>query len=65
MILWELLTGERPFEEFPFTQWLAQLEDSIIAGTRPTIPADCLPGRNCFSVSECPMAFCSLQTIDL
>jgi hypothetical protein len=41
--LWELITCELPFDEFPFCQWPAQLEDSIMSGTRPTIPSFCVP----------------------
>lgn len=43
IILWELLTCSIPFDEYPFCKWPAQLEDSIISGTRPTIPSACIP----------------------
>eukprot|EP01114_Cavostelium_apophysatum_P015009 TRINITY_DN4008_c0_g1_i4.p1 TRINITY_DN4008_c0_g1~~TRINITY_DN4008_c0_g1_i4.p1 ORF type:complete len:1425 (+),score=391.51 TRINITY_DN4008_c0_g1_i4:717-4991(+) len=43
IILWELVARSRPFDEFPFANWGAQLEDSIVAGTRPTIPSNCHP----------------------
>mmetsp|Transcript_4454 Transcript_4454/g.6234 ORF Transcript_4454/g.6234 Transcript_4454/m.6234 type:complete len:1257 (-) Transcript_4454:61-3831(-) len=52
IILWELLTREHPFDEFPFAQWSAQLEDSIIAGTRPMIPSNCLAGYKKL-ITEC------------
>jgi hypothetical protein len=38
----ELVTKAHPFDEFPFAQWMAQLEDNIVAGTRPSLPYDCL-----------------------
>jgi serine/threonine protein kinase len=41
IILWELITKQHPFDEFPFAQWMAQLEDKVISGTRPSIPYDC------------------------
>lgn len=41
IILWELVSRQHPFDEFPFAQWPAQLEDAIIGGTRPTIPQNC------------------------
>ena len=37
IVLWELLTRSLPFKEFPFFQWHAQLEDSIVGGTITTI----------------------------
>lgn len=29
---WQLVTREHPFNEFPFSRWLFQLEDAIMAG---------------------------------
>eukprot|EP01117_Protostelium_nocturnum_P015986 TRINITY_DN6244_c0_g1_i1.p1 TRINITY_DN6244_c0_g1~~TRINITY_DN6244_c0_g1_i1.p1 ORF type:complete len:1910 (-),score=646.75 TRINITY_DN6244_c0_g1_i1:731-6460(-) len=43
ILLWELLARKLPFEEFPFASWYAQLEDSIVAGTRPSVPSWCIP----------------------
>ena len=45
IILWELLVRDKPFDEFDIakSEFTFQLEDAIISGLRPTIPADCLP----------------------
>ncbi|KYQ94307.1 RasGEF domain-containing protein [Tieghemostelium lacteum] len=43
IILWELYTRSHPFDEFSFGQWMSKLEDEIIRGLRPTIPATCPP----------------------
>ncbi|GAM27829.1 hypothetical protein SAMD00019534_110050 [Acytostelium subglobosum LB1] len=41
IILWEILTGMLPFDEYPVarSQFISQLEDAICEGMRPTIPA--------------------------
>ncbi|PRP88917.1 hypothetical protein PROFUN_00385 [Planoprotostelium fungivorum] len=44
IILWEMLSRKMPFDEFPFANWYSQLEDSIVAGTRPTVPGKTHPG---------------------
>ncbi|KAF2075746.1 hypothetical protein CYY_002928 [Polysphondylium violaceum] len=42
IILWEILTGLLPFDEFPVahSSFMYQLEDEIMNGLRPTIPPD-------------------------
>jgi len=42
IILWEILTGGLPFDEFPVahSSFMYQLEDEIMNGLRPTIPSD-------------------------
>jgi hypothetical protein len=40
IILWEIVARSHPFEEFPFSGWMAVLEDEILRGIRPTIPPD-------------------------
>eukprot|EP01132_Coremiostelium_polycephalum_P000699 gene699-862_t len=44
IILWEILTGLQPFDEFPVahSSFMYQLEDEIINGLRPTIPPNTL-----------------------
>eukprot|EP01114_Cavostelium_apophysatum_P022155 TRINITY_DN7922_c0_g2_i4.p1 TRINITY_DN7922_c0_g2~~TRINITY_DN7922_c0_g2_i4.p1 ORF type:complete len:1489 (-),score=439.35 TRINITY_DN7922_c0_g2_i4:127-4593(-) len=41
IILWELITREHPFENY---KWMSELEEAIIDGVRPIIPADVPPG---------------------
>ncbi|GAM23944.1 hypothetical protein SAMD00019534_071190 [Acytostelium subglobosum LB1] len=42
MVIWELITREVPFEEFfAELKWNNVIEDKIIGGLRPTIPATC------------------------
>eukprot|EP00026_Physarum_polycephalum_P000223 Phypoly_transcript_00223.p1 GENE.Phypoly_transcript_00223~~Phypoly_transcript_00223.p1 ORF type:complete len:1946 (-),score=272.21 Phypoly_transcript_00223:42-5636(-) len=43
LVMWELLTGAEPFDEYPVAHsgFMSMLEDEIIAGLRPTIPATC------------------------
>ncbi|EFA77570.1 RasGEF domain-containing protein [Heterostelium album PN500] len=43
IILWELYTRSHPFDEYSFGQWMSKLEDEIIRGLRPNIPASCPP----------------------
>ncbi|GAM20898.1 hypothetical protein SAMD00019534_040730 [Acytostelium subglobosum LB1] len=43
IMLWELYTRAHPYDEFAFGQWMSKLEDEIILGLRPTIPASCPP----------------------
>uniref|UniRef100_A0A6B2KXU7 Protein kinase domain-containing protein n=1 Tax=Arcella intermedia TaxID=1963864 RepID=A0A6B2KXU7_9EUKA len=40
LIMWELLTGSHPFEEFD-QKFNSGLEELIIKGARPTIPSSC------------------------
>eukprot|EP00026_Physarum_polycephalum_P000251 Phypoly_transcript_00251.p1 GENE.Phypoly_transcript_00251~~Phypoly_transcript_00251.p1 ORF type:complete len:1880 (+),score=208.43 Phypoly_transcript_00251:799-5640(+) len=45
IVLWELLTHEHPYSEYPVStdKFLSRFEQAIIGGLRPTIPADCTP----------------------
>jgi serine/threonine protein kinase len=44
IILWEMINRKHhPFDEFPFGAFMARLEDAIVGGARPTIPADTPP----------------------
>jgi serine/threonine protein kinase len=40
IILWELLTRERPFNEY---EWMTDIADNIADGVRPTVPDDAWP----------------------
>jgi leucine-rich repeat kinase 2 len=42
IILWEIATRVHPFEEFQF-KYMKLLEESVLAGVRPTIPPTCPP----------------------
>ncbi|EGC38713.1 hypothetical protein DICPUDRAFT_148631 [Dictyostelium purpureum] len=41
IVLWEILTGQLPFDEYPVahSSFMYQLEDEIMNGLRPSIPA--------------------------
>jgi len=51
IILWEICTRQFPFDEFNI-KWVYVLEDKIITGLRPTIPATC-PQRFSALISQC------------
>lgn len=40
IMLWELITGEHPFDEFNY-EFSLDLESAVMEGKRPTIPQDC------------------------
>jgi serine/threonine protein kinase len=40
MLLWEISTREIPFMDKPSYQWCHNVEDDVIKGVRPTIPAN-------------------------
>merc|ERR1712000_41900 len=53
IIMWELIMRQKPFDEYEIarSEFTYQLEDAIVGGLRPTIPAD----------SNCPSQFKELM----
>eukprot|EP01133_Synstelium_polycarpum_P008373 gene8373-9840_t len=53
MVIWELITRDVPFDEyFEELKWNSVIEDRIINGLRPTIPAEC-PEEFASLIREC------------